>query len=173
MRINPFIFRAYDVRGKVGVDVTPEVFREVGRADATLVRAKGGRRVALGMDNRLTSPPLKEAFAVGVSHAGRNMLWSAYARCGAEPGGPDVHAVTWLAALAPKHSGIGCRTKQSIPAEDDSDNRTQGGESKRLDVGTRGRSRVGMGCKTSQGSRSYTGQPIQWPNCSWTDKSRK
>jgi hypothetical protein len=72
----------------------------------------------------------------------------------------------WLAALAPKHSGIGCRTTQPIPAGDDPDNRTQEGESRRLDVETRERSPVGMGCKTSQGSRSYAGQPIRWPNCS-------
>ena len=41
--INPFIFRAYDVRGKVGIDITPEVFAEVGRAYGTLVRRRGGR----------------------------------------------------------------------------------------------------------------------------------
>ena len=41
--INPFIFRAYDVRGKVGRDVVPEVFEPVGRAYGTLVRRKGGR----------------------------------------------------------------------------------------------------------------------------------
>jgi len=68
--LNPFIFRAYDVRGKVGIDITPEVFEPVGRAYATLIRRKGGRVVALGMDNRLTSPPLKEAFARGCLAAG-------------------------------------------------------------------------------------------------------
>jgi phosphomannomutase/phosphoglucomutase len=74
MTINPFIFRAYDVRGKVGIDVTPEVFGLVGRAYATLVGDKGGRSVALGMDNRLTSPPLKEAFAAGVLAAGVDVV---------------------------------------------------------------------------------------------------
>ena len=65
--LNPYIFRAYDVRGKVGIDITPEVFEPVGRAYGTLVSRRGGRAVALGMDNRLTSPPLKEAFAAGCS----------------------------------------------------------------------------------------------------------
>src|SRR5207302_3685924 len=64
--INPYIFRAYDVRGKVGIDILPEVFSEVGRAYGTLVRRRGGRTVAIGMDNRTTSPPLKEAFAKGI-----------------------------------------------------------------------------------------------------------
>ena len=43
MNVNPFIFRAYDVRGKVGIDITPEVFELVGRAYGTLVRTRGGR----------------------------------------------------------------------------------------------------------------------------------
>ena len=40
--LNPHIFRAYDVRGKVGDDVNPDVFRQVGRAYATLIRRNGG-----------------------------------------------------------------------------------------------------------------------------------
>src|SRR6266498_2234269 len=74
MNVNPFIFRAYDVRGKVGIDITPEVFELVGRAYGTLVRRKGGRRVALGMDNRATSPPLKEAFGAGVISTGLDVV---------------------------------------------------------------------------------------------------
>ena len=72
--INPFIFRAYDVRGKIGIDITPEVFEEVGRAFGTLVRRRGGRAVALGMDNRTTSPPLKEAFGRGVLSTGLDVV---------------------------------------------------------------------------------------------------
>jgi len=72
--LNPFIFRAYDVRGKVGVDIRPDVFEPIGRAYATLVRRRGGHTVALGMDNRLSSPPLKEAFAAGVLAAGVDVV---------------------------------------------------------------------------------------------------
>src|SRR5881397_3704750 len=74
MDVNPFIFRAYDVRGKVGIDITPEVFEPVGRAYGTLVRRNGGRRVALGMDNRTTSPPLKEGFGQGVLSTGLDVV---------------------------------------------------------------------------------------------------
>jgi len=69
-QLNPYIFRAYDVRGKVGQDITPEVFEAVGRAFGTLLRRRGGRTAALGMDNRLTSPPLKEGFARGLLSTG-------------------------------------------------------------------------------------------------------
>ena len=72
--INPYIFRAYDVRGKVGLDITPEVFAEVGRAYGTLIRRRGGKTIALGMDNRTTSPPLKEAFAAGVLSTGVDIV---------------------------------------------------------------------------------------------------
>lgn len=72
--INPYIFRAYDVRGKVGIDITPDVFAEVGRAYGTLVRRRGGTSVALGMDNRTTSLPLKEAFGAGVLSTGLDVV---------------------------------------------------------------------------------------------------
>src|SRR6266446_8124826 len=72
--INPYIFRAYDVRGKVGIDILPEVFSEVGRAYGTLVRRRGGRTVAIGTDNRTTSPPLKEAFAAGALSTGLDVV---------------------------------------------------------------------------------------------------
>jgi len=74
MELNPFIFRAYDVRGKVGIDITPEVFEFVGRAYGTLVARTGGRTIALGMDNRTASPALKEAFAAGVLSTGVDVV---------------------------------------------------------------------------------------------------
>ena len=74
MTLNPFIFRAYDVRGKVGIDITPAVFTDVGRAFGTLIRRMGGRAIALGMDNRTTSPPLKEAFGRGVLGTGVDVV---------------------------------------------------------------------------------------------------
>ncbi len=72
--LNPHIFRAYDVRGRVGADVNPEVFRHVGRAYATLIRRRGGRRVAVGQDNRLSSGDLKAAFVGGVRAAGVDVV---------------------------------------------------------------------------------------------------
>src|SRR5882724_8530699 len=72
--INPYIFRAYDVRGKVGIDILPEVFSEVGRAYGTLVRRRGGRTAAIGMDNRTSSPALKEAFAEGMLSTGLDVV---------------------------------------------------------------------------------------------------
>ncbi|MGH7399449.1 MAG: phosphomannomutase/phosphoglucomutase [Candidatus Rokuibacteriota bacterium] len=72
--LNPYIFRAYDVRGKVDIDITPPVFELVGRAYGTLVRRGGGRTIALGMDNRTSSPALKEGFATGVLSTGLDVV---------------------------------------------------------------------------------------------------
>jgi phosphomannomutase/phosphoglucomutase len=72
--LNPHIFRAYDVRGRVGEDIHPDVFRQVGRAYATLLRRRGGRRIAVGQDNRLSSAGLKAAFVEGVRAAGVDVV---------------------------------------------------------------------------------------------------
>ena len=72
--LNPHIFRAYDVRGRVGADINADVFRQVGRAYATLIRRGRGRRIAVGQDNRLTSAELKAAFVDGVRAAGVDVI---------------------------------------------------------------------------------------------------
>src|SRR5213080_3266186 len=72
--LNPHVFRAYDVRGLVGQDINPGVFRQVGRAYATLIRRDGGRRVAVGQDNRVSSAALKAAFVEGVRAAGVDVV---------------------------------------------------------------------------------------------------
>jgi phosphomannomutase/phosphoglucomutase len=72
--LNPHIFRAYDVRGRVGADINPDVFRQVGRAYATLLRRRGGRTIAVGQDNRLSSTELKAAFIQGARLAGVDVV---------------------------------------------------------------------------------------------------
>jgi phosphomannomutase / phosphoglucomutase len=72
--LNPHIFRAYDVRGRVGSDINPEVFRQVGRAYATLISRNGGRTIAVGQDNRESSAALKAGFVDGVRAAGVDVV---------------------------------------------------------------------------------------------------
>ena len=68
------IFRAYDIRGLVNEDLSPEVVRLVGRALGTLVRRDAGNTVVMGRDGRLTSPEYAAAFASGVNASGCNVL---------------------------------------------------------------------------------------------------
>ena len=72
--LNPHIFRAYDVRGLVGADINPEVFQKVGAAYGTLIRRNGGRTIAVGQDNRLSSGDLKRAFVEGARGTGLDVV---------------------------------------------------------------------------------------------------
>jgi phosphomannomutase / phosphoglucomutase len=72
--LNPHVFRAYDVRGLVGRDINLDVFRQVGRSYATMIRKNGGRRIAVGRDNRLSSNDLKVGFVEGVRAAGVDVV---------------------------------------------------------------------------------------------------
>lgn len=75
--INPTIFRKYDIRGTATGDnpqLTPDVARLVGKALGTyLPQHFGTERVFVGMDNRLTSPPLKMAMIEGLTSTGMNV----------------------------------------------------------------------------------------------------
>jgi phosphomannomutase/phosphoglucomutase len=72
--LNPHIFRAYDVRGRVGADIDPPVFEQVGRAYGTLIRRRGGAKIAVGQDNRTSSEGLKAAFVAGACAAGLDVV---------------------------------------------------------------------------------------------------
>jgi phosphomannomutase / phosphoglucomutase len=76
--VNPHIFRQYDIRGVVGRDLDASVGEAIGRAFGTLLRRRSdpGRilRVALGHDNRLSSPELAGAVRAGLTGAGVNVL---------------------------------------------------------------------------------------------------
>jgi phosphomannomutase/phosphoglucomutase len=72
--LNPHIFRAYDVRGLLGDDVNPDVFRLVGAAYGTLIRRRGGHTIAVGQDNRISSTALTAAFVEGVRATGVDVV---------------------------------------------------------------------------------------------------
>ena len=74
-RFDPSILRAYDIRGIVGETLTIDDARALGRAFATVVRANGGTRLALGYDGRLSSPQLADVLADGVRRAGVDVAW--------------------------------------------------------------------------------------------------
>src|SRR3972149_10519729 len=73
VRLNPTIFREYDIRGVVGADLTPEVAAQIARGYAAL-RLEPGAPVVLGMDNREHSPTLAEAIARGLSESGCQVM---------------------------------------------------------------------------------------------------
>lgn len=64
------IFRMYDVRGIADKDLTDENVYLIGRAFASYIKRNGGKKVAAGMDVRLSSPRIKNAFTNGVLDSG-------------------------------------------------------------------------------------------------------
>jgi len=54
--MNPLIFREYDIRARVGIDLTEEEVFLLGRALGTYYRRQGKRRLVVGRDCRLSSP---------------------------------------------------------------------------------------------------------------------
>ncbi len=74
MRINPQIFREYDIRGIVGKDLTGEIVKMLGKSFGTYIISKGGNKVSVGRDNRLSSPKFKSALIGGILSAGCDVI---------------------------------------------------------------------------------------------------
>jgi phosphomannomutase/phosphoglucomutase len=75
MNVSRTIFREYDIRGIVGEDLTAEVAEAVGRAYGSRLRDESttyvdGPVVAVGYDNRPSSPELAAALSAGLNRTG-------------------------------------------------------------------------------------------------------
>ena len=74
MNLNHYIFREYDIRGKVVEDFPPEVVVALGKAFGTLVKRSGGREIAISGDIRLTTPDLINYFKEGTLSTGVDVI---------------------------------------------------------------------------------------------------
>lgn len=74
MKINPYMFRAYDLRGLVGTDLNPEIAEHIGRAFGTYLKRAGTTEAIVGRDCRETSPAYAEAITKGLTYAGVNVI---------------------------------------------------------------------------------------------------
>jgi len=74
MEINKYIFREYDIRGKVASDFPPEMVQLLGKGYGTFVKRNGAKKVALSGDVRLTTPELKQNFKEGLLSTGLNVV---------------------------------------------------------------------------------------------------
>ncbi len=93
VKVDPAIFKAYDVRGVYPAEVNEETARAIGAACVAYLHAK---RVAVGRDMRLSSPALADAFIDGATSQGADvtdygmiatdMLYFAVARDGHDGG---------------------------------------------------------------------------------------
>lgn len=74
IKVSPYIFREYDIRGRVDQDFTEEVVRLIGRAYGTVVKRRGGKRVVCGRDGRLSGPALQKALIEGILSTGIDVV---------------------------------------------------------------------------------------------------
>jgi phosphomannomutase/phosphoglucomutase len=74
MKINPVIFREYDIRGTVDTELSPEFAHVLGRAYATLAIENNLNRIGIGYDCRLSSPGYAQALAQGIADEGLDVV---------------------------------------------------------------------------------------------------
>ena len=68
------IFRQYDVRGVVDQELTEEAAYRIARAVATQAAARNWPKILLGMDNRKSSPHLREVVVKGLLDSGCEVI---------------------------------------------------------------------------------------------------
>lgn len=74
MKINPYIFREYDIRGVVANDFPPDFVQALGRGFGTFVRRQGGKEITISGDVRLSTPDLIHVFKNGVLETGVDII---------------------------------------------------------------------------------------------------
>ncbi len=77
IEIKDHIFREYDIRGKYGEDLTPDIAESLAKAYAQYLRERTGKerlRVSVGRDVRLSSGEIKNALLLGLIGAGLNCV---------------------------------------------------------------------------------------------------
>ncbi len=74
LALNPTIFRAYDIRGVVDVDLDESIYARLGQAVGTIFLGQGRRTMAVARDARLSSPQFQAALIVGLRSTGMNVV---------------------------------------------------------------------------------------------------
>jgi phosphomannomutase/phosphoglucomutase len=74
MKINPQIYREYDIRGVVDKDLTPDIVRKLGQGFGTYMANQGRFNLVSGRDGRLSSKTFKEALTEGLNSTGCNVV---------------------------------------------------------------------------------------------------
>lgn len=68
------IFRAYDIRGTVGIDLNNDVAEQIGLSLGSELQVRGESSITLGWDGRLSSPELAESMQKGLLASGVNVI---------------------------------------------------------------------------------------------------
>lgn len=74
MKINPHMFRGYDLRGIAGTDLNPEIVEAIGKAFGTYLKRQNIGEAVVGCDSRATSPEYSKAMTSGLNWAGIDVV---------------------------------------------------------------------------------------------------
>jgi len=74
VEVSKDIFRAYDIRGTVGQDISPEVAEQVGLALGSELQIRGENKIIVGWDGRLSSPEFADALQRGLLATGTDVI---------------------------------------------------------------------------------------------------
>ncbi len=74
MKINPEIFRQYDIRGVVDKDLTPKIVEIIGKGIGTYLRERNKREIVIGRDARLSSPEFRNSLLAGLISTGCKVI---------------------------------------------------------------------------------------------------
>ncbi len=72
--MNPLIFRQYDIRGIVSEDLPHEVVVLLGKGFGSWILERGGKKVVVGRDGRVSGPDLIASFTEGLLSTGINVI---------------------------------------------------------------------------------------------------
>jgi phosphomannomutase len=98
MKLNPSVFKAYDIRGIVGATIDETFAEHLGRAFGSQARTEGEKAVAVGRDGRLSGPGLVKALVKGLKSTGLDVV---------DLGAVTTPMVYYVAATRGAH---GCRS---------------------------------------------------------------
>lgn len=73
-KLDPAIFRAYDIRGIVHESLTEETVTLIGKAIGTLVQEHGEKQIVVARDGRFSGPTLSNALCAGILSTGCNVV---------------------------------------------------------------------------------------------------
>jgi phosphomannomutase / phosphoglucomutase len=74
MKVNPHIFRGYDLRGLVGTELSAEFAEHLGKAFGTYLKRRGVTELVVGRDCRASSPEYGEALIKGLNNVGADVI---------------------------------------------------------------------------------------------------